>query len=341
MDKQVLILGIETSCDETSAAVVADGHQILSHVIASQIDLHQAFGGVVPEVASRRHLELINPVIDQAMEEAALEWKDLTAIAVTQGPGLVGALLVGIATGKALAYALGIPLLAVNHLEGHIYANYLEGKNPTPPLLALVVSGGHTELFHVPELGQFQLLGRALDDAAGEAFDKVARAMGLDYPGGPAVEALAREGDREILSLPRPGTGRESLDFSFSGLKTAVLNYLHHCQQKGEKPERAHLAAAFQQAVIDVLVDGVLASLEQGGGKTVLLAGGVAANQALQIQLGEVLQKEGVAFYVPSPHLCTDNGAMIAAAGYHRYLAGDFSSLDLNAHPSLRPSCSL
>lgn len=338
MDEEIVILGIETSCDETSAAVVEGGRHILSHVISSQVDLHQAFGGVVPEVASRRHLELINPVITQAMAEASLEWKDLTAIAVTQGPGLVGALLVGIATAKALAYALELPLLAVNHIEAHIYANYLEGKNPEPPFLCLVASGGHTALFYVPVLGSFELMGRTLDDAAGEAFDKVARAMELGYPGGPIIEDRAREGDPESLSLPRPGTGRGSLDFSFSGLKTAVLNHLNHFRQKGEEPEVENLAAAFQQAVIDVLTGALLSSLEKRRVETVLLAGGVVANQALQGHLHQVLEEKGVSLIVPSPQLCTDNGAMVAAAGYHRYVARDFSSLNLNAHPSLRPT---
>lgn len=335
MDQKVFILGIETSCDETSAAVVEGGHHILSNVISSSVDLHQAFGGVVPEVASRRHLELINPVIEQAMGEASIRWKDLSAIAVTQGPGLVGALLVGISTAKAIAYAIHTPLLAINHIEGHIYANYLEGQNPKPPLLCLTVSGGHTDIFYMPELGTYELMGRTLDDAAGEVFDKVARAMGLGYPGGPPMEELALGGDKESIPLPRPETG--GLDFSFSGLKTAVLNYLNNCKQKGQKVNLEDLAASFQQAVIDVLTAGTLASLEKKDVKRVILSGGVAANRALYRHLGEVLREKGIELYSPSPKLCTDNGAMIAAAGYHKYMVRDFSSLNLNAHPSLIP----
>lgn len=335
MVERTLILGVETSCDETAASVVEGGRHILSNCIASQVHLHQVFGGVVPEVASRRHLELINPVIDQAMEEACVEWKDLHGIAVTQGPGLVGALLVGIATAKAIAYAHDLPLLAVNHIEGHIYANYLEGHAPKPPFLCLTVSGGHTDLLYIPKLGDYECVGRTLDDAAGEAFDKVARAMGLGYPGGPAIEKLAREGDEQKIPLPRPVAGRDSLDFSFSGLKTAVLNYLNHCQQKGQEAELAHLAAAFQKAVIDVLLAGLLAALEKKSADRVVLAGGVAANQALNHELNQALKERGIRLFAPSPSLCTDNGAMIAAAGHHKFRSGDFASLDLNAHPSL------
>lgn len=336
MEEKIIILGIETSCDETSVAVVEGGTHILSNCITSQVDLHQAFGGVVPEVASRRHLDLINPVIDQAIKEAHVGWEDLHGIAVTHGPGLVGALLVGISTAKALAYAHGIPLLAVNHIEGHIYANYLEGHSPQPPFLCLTVSGGHTDLFYIPQLGSYESIGRTLDDAAGEAFDKVARAMGLGYPGGPAIEELAREGDPEKISLPRPVARKDSLDFSFSGLKTAVLNYLNHCKQKGREIELPHLAAAFQKTVIDVLTTNVLAAIEKKRVHQVVLSGGVAANQALNRELGKLLEERGIRLYAPSPPLCTDNGAMIAAAGYHKYREGDFSSLALNAHPSLR-----
>lgn len=340
-DHRIYILGIETSCDETSAAVVEGGRIILSNVITSQVDLHQAFGGVVPEVASRRHLDLINPVIDQAMEEASIQWKDLSAIAVTKGPGLVGALLVGISTAKALAYALQIPLVAVNHIEGHIYANYLEGQSPKPPLVGLTVSGGHTELFYIPELGIYESLGRTIDDAAGEAFDKVARAMGLGYPGGPIIEKLAQDGDPERIPLPRPATGEESLDFSFSGLKTAVLNYLNQCRQKGQEVEMADLAASFQMAIFDVLTDALLTSLEKKRVERVILSGGVASNQALKNHLQNLLKEKGVSLYLPSPELCTDNGAMIAAAGYHHYCMQDYASLSLNADPSLSPTCHL
>ncbi len=334
MNKRLNILGIETSCDETSAAVVVNGRDVLSNVISSQVDLHQSYGGVVPELASRRHLELINPVVDRALEEASLSWEDISAVAVTYGPGLVGSLLVGVSTAKSLAFALNVPLLAVHHLEGHIYATMLQDEEPTTPLICLTVSGGHTELIYISRLGSYEQLGRTLDDAAGEAFDKVARAMGLSYPGGPVIERLARDGDPEAISLPRPDTGKDNLDFSFSGLKTAVINYLNNCQQRGVEAERADLAASFQAAVIDVLVDGVLQALERRRVKQVMMVGGVAANRALYRQLEQALKDRDLTLFAPSPLLCTDNGAMIAAAGYRKYQAREFASLSLNVDPA-------
>lgn len=336
---RVFILGIETSCDETAAAVVEDGRVISSNLVLSQIDLHSRFGGVVPEIASRHHLETLNPLIDSALEEAGVGVPDLSALAVSHGPGLVGALLVGVATAKALAFAWGLPLLAVNHLEGHLYANFLTGADITFPFMGLVASGGHTDLVWVPREGELKLLGETRDDAAGEAFDKVARALGLGYPGGPVIDRLAREGNPEAVKLPRAyldEAGR--FDFSFSGLKSAVLNYLNHLKQQGKEVNIPDLAAGFQAAVVDVLVEKTAAAVKEYGPSCLVLSGGVAANSSLRARMKERISQTtpNVPLHYPPPELCTDNAAMIAAAAYPRFLRGESSPLDLNAIPGLR-----
>lgn len=328
-------MAIETSCDETSVAVVRDGVEVLSSIVSSQIDVHRKFGGVVPEVASRKHLELINGVIREALDTAGIDFPSLDAVATTQGPGLVGALLVGVSAAKAMAYALDIPLIAVNHLEGHIYANFLADPLLQFPLVCLVVSGGHTDLVVMNGHGGYRVVGRTRDDAAGEAFDKVARALGLGYPGGPLVDSLASGGDGSAIQLPRAYLEEGSLDFSFSGLKSAVINYLHRASQRGEDVNGADLAASFQQAVVDVLVHKTLFAAEQHGAKTVLLAGGVAANRLLRSSMAERSSGYGFRLVCPPLSLCTDNAAMIACAAYYRYLRGDFSGLTLNAAPGL------
>ena len=327
--KPVLILGIESSCDETSASVIRDGREILSNVISSQIEIHKRFGGVVPEVASRRHVENVNGVVDEALKRAGVGIDDLSAVAVTYGPGLVGALLVGVSWGKALAWAKGLPLIGVQHIAGHIYANFLSG-GMEPPLLALVVSGGHTEIVHMPEHGQFEFLGRTRDDAAGEAYDKVARAMGLDYPGGPQIDRLAQEGNPEAYAFPRAWIDDNSMDFSFSGLKSAVLNALHNAEQRGET-----VAASFQAAVVDVLVEKTVRAVNKTGVKNVVVAGGVAANKGLRARLTARAAEAGFHVHFPSLDLCTDNAAMIAAAAFPMYEEGKFHDLDLNAVASL------
>lgn len=331
----ITILGIETSCDETSAAVLVDGVEVRSNIISSQIEIHKKFGGVVPEVASRKHLENINHVIIEALDEAKVTLADLDGIAVTHGPGLVGALLVGVAAAKALAYAQDIPLIGVNHLEGHISANFLAQPDLQFPLLCLVVSGGHSDLIYIPHRGTYQILGRTRDDAAGEAFDKVARAMGLGYPGGPLIDKLAKEGNPQAIQFPRARLEEGSLDFSFSGLKSAVLNHLNRAAMLQEEINKADLAASFQRAVVEVLVEKALLAAEQTGVKTILLAGGVAANQELRTLLQERAAKLGCQVVYPPLKLCTDNAAMIACAGYYKYLRGDFAPLTLNAVPGL------
>lgn len=328
-----LILGIESSCDETAAAVVADGRRVLSNVIASQVDLHQQYGGVVPEIASRKHLEAILPVIRAALQQATIPLDRIDAFAVTHGPGLVGTLLVGLSAAKALAYALQKPLVGVNHLLGHIYANFLVQQAPVFPLVCLIVSGGHTDLIYMTGHGQMELLGRTLDDAAGEAFDKVARSVGLGYPGGPQVERLAAMGDPGAILLPRAHT-EGAFDFSFSGLKTAVLQY---AQKHGplDGHHRADLAAGFQRAVVSVLVERTVRAARERGVSQVILAGGVAANGALRQAMAEALAPLGIRLGYPPPVLCTDNAAMIAAAGHYLLEAGVHSGYDLNAAPSL------
>jgi len=332
----VLILGIETSCDETSAAVVAEGTEIKSNIISSQVEVHRKFGGVVPEVASRKHLELINAVIREALDQAGLSFKDIDAVAVTYGPGLVGALLVGVASAKAIAFGLDIPLIGVNHIEGHVFANFLVEANPVLPATCLVVSGGHTELVLVHGPGHYELLGATRDDAAGEAFDKVARAMGLGYPGGPLIDQLATGGNDNAVPLPRAYLEEGSLDFSFSGLKTAVINYLHRVTGQGGQVNQADLAASFRRAVVDILVDKTISAARRYATGTVMLAGGVAANKLLRNELSRRAGAEGLRVVIPPPVLCTDNAAMIACAAYHKYLRGDFAPMTLNAVPSLQ-----
>lgn len=331
-----LVLGLETSCDETSAAVVRDGRTILSNVISSQVPVHQKFGGVVPEIASRKHIEQVVPVIDQALREAKVTLDEISAIGVTYGPGLVGALLVGVAAAKALAFAKRLPLVGVHHLEGHIFANLLAHPDLEPPFLALVVSGGHTSLVKVASYNEFELIGQTRDDAAGEAFDKIARVMGLPYPGGPHIDRLAAEGDSTAIHFPRALTGHGSYEFSFSGLKSAVLNYLNSAKQKGESIVHADVAASFQAAIVDVLVEKALQAAQEYDLKKVVLAGGVAANSSLRSHLADALAAKNIQFYYPQTILCTDNAAMVACRAHYQFLAGKTSSLSLNARPTMR-----
>lgn len=334
--KDVLILAIESSCDETAAAVVKNGREVLSNIIFSQIDLHTVYGGVVPEIASRKHIEKINQVIEEALQKAQVGLQDLDAIAVTYGPGLVGALLVGVSAAKAISFATGIPLVGVHHIEGHISANYIENKELEPPFVCLVVSGGHSHLVKVLDYGVYEILGRTRDDAAGEAFDKVARAIGLGYPGGPKIDKVSREGNPEAISFPRAKVGDAIYDFSFSGLKSAVLNYLNSCEMKGISINQADVAASFQKAVVDVLVEHSMEAVKQCGMKKFAIAGGVASNTHLRSALERACKDAGVEFYHPSPILCTDNAAMIGTAGYYEYCKGVRSGYDLNAVPNLK-----
>ncbi|MBQ0058827.1 MAG: tRNA (adenosine(37)-N6)-threonylcarbamoyltransferase complex transferase subunit TsaD [Lachnospiraceae bacterium] len=334
--KDIEILAIESSCDETAAAVVRNGHEVLSNIISSQIDLHTLYGGVVPELASRKHIEKINPVIEEALKAADRKLEDMDAIAVTYGPGLVGALLVGVAAAKGLAWAANKPLIGVHHIEGHICANYIEHPDLEPPYLGLVVSGGHTHLFVAEEATKFRILGRTVDDAAGEAFDKVARAIGLGYPGGPKIDKLAKEGDPEAIKFPQAHVNGSEYDFSFSGLKSAVLNYLNHASMMGETINKADLAASFQKSVVDVLCQHVVNAAKETGLTRVAMAGGVSANSALRAGMEEACRKAGCTLAVPSPIYCTDNAAMIGAAAYYEYKKGHFSDLDLNAVPGLK-----
>lgn len=329
-----IILGLETSCDETSAAIVKNGQEVLANAISSQIQIHRQFGGVVPEVASRQHLEQINLILAEALDQASLTFQELDAVAVTYGPGLAGALLVGVSAAKALAYALDRPLLGVNHLHGHLYAGFLE-HDLKPPLLALVVSGGHTSFLYLKDHGKMEILGTTLDDAAGEAFDKVARALGLGYPGGPAIEEAARSGDPQAIPFPRAYLSPGSLDFSFSGSKSAVLNYLNQRRQRGEPVNVFDVAASFQASVVDVLVHKTLAAARTLPGHDVLLAGGVAANGSLRKRLKEELAAQGYRLFCPSPVYCTDNAAMIACAGHYQARRGQYADLFLNAVPNL------
>lgn len=334
--KDVLILAIESSCDETASAVVKNGREVLSNVISSQIALHTLYGGVVPEIASRKHIEKINEVIQEALDQAGVKLSEIDAIGVTYGPGLVGALLVGVAEAKALSYAAGIPLVGVHHIEGHISANYIACKELEPPFICLVVSGGHTHLVVVRDYGKYEIIGKTRDDAAGEAFDKVARAIGLGYPGGPKIDRLAKEGNPDAIHFPRAKVEDAPYDFSFSGVKSAVLNYLNGCHMKGEPVVEADVAASFQKAVCDVLVEHAVQAVKDYGIPKLALAGGVASNSALREAMKAACEKEGVSFYYPSPILCTDNAAMIGAAAYYEYINGVRSGLDLNAVPNLR-----
>lgn len=333
MKEKILTLGIETSCDETAAAVLRDGREILSNVISTQIPLHQKFGGVVPEIASRKHIVNVMPVIDEAITKAGVQLSEINQIAVTYGPGLVGALLVGVAAAKTLAYALKIPLIAVNHLEGHIFANFLSAPELEPPFLALVVSGGHTALIRMYDYNEFELLGQTRDDAAGEAFDKIARVMNLPYPGGPEIDKLAKLGNSTAIEFPRPKVA--DFDFSFSGLKSAVLNYLNSAQMKGELVNNADVAASFQKTVVDSLIEKTIDAAKNYRLKKIVLAGGVAANSALEKNLRLACTKNGFEFYYPTKILCTDNAAMIACRGYYQSLKNNFAALNLNAVPNL------
>ena len=335
-DEDILILAVETSCDETAASVVKNGREVLSNVIYTQIALHTKYGGVVPEIASRKHIEKINQVVESALEEAGVTLRDITAIAVTYGPGLVGALLVGVSEAKAIAFAADIPLVGVHHISGHISANYIEHKELEPPFICLVASGGHSHLVVVKDYGQYEIIGRTRDDAAGEAFDKVARAIGLGYPGGPKIDKLSKEGNPDAILFPRAKVGENEYDFSFSGLKSAVLNYLNSCQMKGEEICQADLAASFQKAVIDVLVEHSLHAVKEFGYDKFAIAGGVASNSSLRAAFVQECAKRNIAFYHPSPVYCTDNAAMIGVAGYYEYIRGVRHGYDLNAVPNLK-----
>mgnify|MGYP004461814455 FL=1 len=335
MEKDITILGIESSCDETAAAVVVNGRTVLSNEISSQIDIHTLYGGVVPEIASRKHVERVNQVIREALRKADRKLSDLDAIAVTYGPGLVGALLVGVSEAKAISFASGIPLVGVHHIEGHISANYIAAPELEPPFLCLVVSGGHTHLVIVRDYGEYEILGRTMDDAAGEAFDKVARAVGLGYPGGPKIDRAAREGNPDAIHFPRGKVSDSAFDFSFSGLKSAVLNYLNTEEMAGRSICVPDVAASFQRSVVEVLVGHAMAAAKEYHCSRFALAGGVASNSALRAAAKEACEENGIMFYCPPPILCTDNAAMIACAGYYDYLHGKRSGLDLNAVPNL------
>ncbi|QGG93906.1 tRNA (adenosine(37)-N6)-threonylcarbamoyltransferase complex transferase subunit TsaD [Actinomarinicola tropica] len=328
---QLVVLGIETSCDETAAAVVVGGRRVLSSVVSSQVDLHARFGGVVPEIASRAHVELLTPVVAEAMLSAGVEPHDLDAVACTVGPGLVGALLVGVSTAKALSLVWDVPFVAVNHLEAHLHAAFLEEPDLQLPAVVLLVSGGHTMLVHWEEMGRYRLLGQTVDDAAGEAFDKVARFLGLGYPGGPAIDALAMDGDPTAIAFPRPMLDN-GYDFSFSGLKTAVVNHV----RKNPDVATADVAASFQEAVVDVLVAKARRAAAEIGAKALCIGGGVAANSQLRERMLGVCVDDGLQAFLPSRAMCTDNAAMVAAAGWHRFLADGASPLDLGAEPNLR-----
>lgn len=333
--QDVLILAIETSCDETAASVVKNGREVLSDVIYTQIALHTCYGGVVPEIASRKHIEKINQVIEEALRQADAALEEITAIAVTYGPGLVGALLVGVSAAKAISFATGIPLVGVHHISGHISANYIEHKELEPPFVCLVVSGGHSHLVVVKDYGEYEIIGRTRDDAAGEAFDKVARAIGLGYPGGPKIDKVSREGNPAAVSFPRAKVAENAYDFSFSGLKSAVLNYLNSCQMKGIAICQADVAASFQKAVVDVLVEHSLHAVKAFGYDKFAIAGGVAANSSLRKAFEEECAKRKIQFFHPSPGMCTDNAAMIGAAGFYEYQKGVRHGYDLNAVPNL------
>lgn len=325
-----VIMAIESSCDETACAIIKDGHEICANVVSTQIKIHEKFGGVVPEVASRKHLEYIDIVIEEALEESGYTFEDLDAIAVTMGPGLIGALLVGLSTAKGLSYAINKPLIGVHHIEGHIYANFLAHQDITLPCICLVVSGGHTNIVKISEHGSYEILGQTVDDAAGEAYDKVARAIGLGYPGGPKIDKLAKEGDSKAIAFPRAKLD-QPLNFSFSGLKSAVLNYLNQAEMKQETVNRADVAASFQESVVDVLCDHTMQAMEETGITTLLLAGGVSANSRLREKISECCEQNGYKLYYPPLSLCTDNAAMIGAAAAYKFARNEFSGYDLNA----------
>ena len=327
--EDVYILAIESSCDETAAAVVKNGREVLSNVIYSQIDLHTLYGGVVPEIASRKHIDKINQVVAKAIEDSKMDLKDMSAVAVTYGPGLVGPLLVGVSFAKAMAYASKLPIIGVHHIEGHICANYIANAELEPPFMCLVVSGGHTHLVKVSDYGEYEILGRTEDDAAGEAFDKVARAIGLGYPGGPKIDKVSKSGNPEAIKFPRAKVGGSEYDFSFSGLKSAVLNYLNTASMNNETIVTEDVAASFQQAVIDVLVGHSMEALDKYGFKKFAIAGGVASNSSLRAAFEKACSEKGVEFFLPPPILCTDNAAMIGAAGYYEFIQGNVSGYDL------------
>ncbi|MGL5693614.1 MAG: tRNA (adenosine(37)-N6)-threonylcarbamoyltransferase complex transferase subunit TsaD [Peptostreptococcaceae bacterium] len=333
--KDIITLAIESSCDETSAAILKNGREILSNIISTQIETHKKFGGVVPEVASRKHIESIDEVVQEALDEAKMKFNDIDHIAVTYGPGLAGALLVGLSHAKALAYTLDIPLVGVNHIEGHVSANYIEHKDLKPPFITLIVSGGHTHLVEVKDYGQYEILGRTRDDASGEAFDKIARAMGLGYPGGPIIDRLAKSGNKNAIEFPRAYMD-EGYDFSFSGLKSAVLNYLNAKKMKNEEIVVEDVAASFQEAVVEVLSTKAIKAAKDKGYKTITLAGGVACNSALREKITEMAKENSIDVKYPSLVLCTDNAAMIGCAGYYSYINGRRDDMALNAVPGLK-----
>lgn len=336
MQKDIKILAIESSCDETSAAVVVNGREVLSNVISSQIATHTLYGGVVPEIASRQHIEAIDYVIDEALSEAKIDKHDIDAVAVTYGPGLVGALLVGLAEAKAFAFALNKPLVGVHHIEGHIAANYIQNVDWKPPFVCLVVSGGHTHLVHIKDYDDFDILGRTRDDAAGEAFDKVARVLGIPYPGGPGIDKLSNDGDANAIHFPRAVLEEGSYDFSFSGLKSAVLNYLNKAKMMNTPVNRADVAASFQQSVVEVLTEKAMRACDELGIKKLALAGGVSANTHLRAAVEAKCKEKGIEFCVPKPVLCTDNAAMIGSAGYYEFIKGRTDDMSLNAYPNLK-----
>ena len=337
MEKEdIYILAVESSCDETAASVVRNGREVLSNIIYSQIDLHTLYGGVVPEIASRKHIEKVNQVIEKALSDAGITLEEVTAVAVTYGPGLVGALLVGVSAAKAIAFAADKPLFGVHHIEGHISANFIENKELEPPFICLVVSGGHSHLVVVKDYGEYEIIGRTRDDAAGEAFDKVARAIGLGYPGGPKIDKVSKEGNPDAIVFPRAKVDGSTYDFSFSGLKSAVLNYLNSCEMKGIEVNQADVAASFQKAVIDVLVGHSMEAVSQYQLNKFAIAGGVASNTSLRAAFEKACREKGLEFYHPSPVYCTDNAAMIGVAGYYEYCKGTRHGWDLNAVPNLK-----